>query len=482
MKVNSESIKLNDQQQEALKAMLEGYNVFLTGKAGSGKSLIINEYMRQGKFNTVILAPTGAAALLVGGSTIHSFFQLPIGVITPDNIPVLDLKQIKMLSFVETIIIDEVSMLRVDIFEGIDRLLKKYASSSKKHLPMGGKRIIVVGDFLQLPAFAKEKEVQKYLTDTYGGLQAFRAPAWKEAGFKEFCLETVFRQNDDTYLEILNAVRMGETTYWEKQLIAEYYRKPDVYVSNEFCHLDTLNNICYRPEQQVSYDSVCLCATNKMADMINTNAHAQLPGDGTTLTGKIKGEFPAKDLPVPLNLELKMGTKVMLRANKFAPANGGFEYVNGDIGTVVGIYSGTTPKVEVKLMNGHVVRVSQSSWSNYKYKLKTDADGKQKITQVEIGSYYQLPISLAWGISIHKSQGLTLNKAHIILGDKPCFCPGQLYVALSRVKSLKNLSTDRPIYSEDIIVDPEAIKLYKALAPEEAEKEQEYDEDSICII
>jgi hypothetical protein len=456
-------VNLTLQQSQAMDAMLAGKNVFLTGDAGTGKSFIINEFRKRTNRNTVILAPTGAAALLVGGSTVHQFFQLPIGVLTPENLPLIDPLQAEIIRATDTIIIDEVSMLRADQLAAIDAILRSLAPANQRHLSMGGKQIIAVGDFLQLPAFAKEPEVREYLYHQYGGLHAFNASAWREACFTCFYLDMVFRQNDQQYLDILNAVRSGETRYLKDVAIYERFRKDDYIFSFEHSHLDTLNAICCRRNQGIDYEAVSLCCTNYEADIINGANLDNLSEPSKIFQGKIYGSFPGDALPIDFNLNLKIGAKVMLRTNKFNNVTGSFDYVNGNIGTVVGMPDTGSPHVEVKLLNGRTVTVVPGMWNNYEYRLDADANGRKIITQEEVGRYCQLPLTPAWAISIHKAQGLTLPKAHLVLGDRGCFCPGQLYVALSRVPSFSCLTIDRPVSEDDVIVDHEAMDFCKKL-------------------
>jgi ATP-dependent exoDNAse (exonuclease V) alpha subunit len=470
-------VNLTWQQSQALDAMLAGKNVFLTGDAGTGKSFIINEFRKRTNRNTVILAPTGAAALLVGGSTVHQFFQLPIGVLTPENLPELHPFQAEIIRATETIIIDEVSMLRADQLAAIDAILRNLAPASQRHLSMGGKQIIAVGDFLQLPAFAKEPEVREYLYHQYGGLHAFNASAWREACFTCFYLNMVLRQNDQKDLDILNAVRSGDTHYLKEVGIYGRFHNDDIICSFEHSHLDTLNAICCRRNQDIDYDAVCLCSMNYEADIINSNALASLPTQSKTFQGKIYGYFPGDALPVDFNLNLKIGARVMLRTNKFNKAMGCFDYVNGDIGTVVGMPDTGTPRVEVKLLNGRTVTVVQGVWNNYEYRLDSAPNGKRIIVQDEVGRYYQLPLAPAWAISIHKAQGLTLPQAHLVLGDRGCFSPGQLYVALSRVPSLSCLTIDRPVSEDDVIVDHEAMDFCEKLRHNSAAPRQSYPEE-----
>lgn len=434
--------QFSDEQQIALDAMLTGKNVFLTGNAGTGKSLIIKRFKELSKTNTVFVAPTGVAAIQIEGCTAHSLFNLPIGLADTEKLPDFTKEKKALIRAIDTLVIDEASLMRVDFFQILEEILRKLAPKDKKNIPWGGKQVIVVADFLQLPAFAKDDDLKKYLQAKYKGLQAFNAPAWKEAEFLNFYLEKAFRQKDDDFFQcMLDAIRLRDIGF----------------LSHGGLSIDILNSTCVRPKDSVPKDILRLCTTNRSAKIINEKENSAIHGKSFTFKGKIKGNFPYKDLPVDNHLEIKEGSRVMLRTNKYTP-QGNLLYHNGEIGTVTAVYP-SLPAVDVKLKNGRIVSVEEFSWTNYGYKLNKEG----KIKQTEIGSFCQLPLSLAWATTIHRAQGLTLTEAFIILGDEPCFCPGQLYVALSRVTAMKNLYIDRSITANDIIIDKKARLFYENL-------------------
>ena len=453
------SIQLSWEQERAIQTMLAGRNVFLTGNAGTGKSLVVREFVNRTDKNVAILASTGAAAKLVNGTTVHSFFQLPIGVATNENLREIDPRQAEIIEATDIIIIDEVSLLRSDQFTAIDTILRKLAPQNKKDLCLGGKQLITVGDFMQLPAFAKEPEVVEYLVSEYGGLQAFQSPVWANANFANFNLQKVFRQKNPKFMDIINSIRVGRLTYWQNVVIGERYLREDITCLTEFSYIDLLNSNCYSPNLKLSSDVINLCCTNRDAENINTTTLNRLMTLDACFYGQKIDKFPDAELPVPLRLNLKLGARVMLRTNKIH-TEGYIEYSNGDIGTVIDFPGGDC--VEVKLENGHVVRVEKAIWSHFDYQL-IEEDGKKSLKQVEVGRYSQIPLTLSWAISIHKSQGLSLPEAHIYLGRNSCFTSGQLYVALSRVSGLKRLTVSRPVTDDDVIVDQEALRFHEGL-------------------
>lgn len=453
-------VTLSPEQEHALRKMLQGHNVFLSGLAGSGKSVVIREFKRRSPKNVVVVASTGAAALLVNGTTAHSFFSMPIGVLTSDSGNSINPQQADIIRNTDCFVFEECSMTRSDLMIAVDALLRRLTFKHEKF--MGGKQIIMVGDFLQLPSFAKEDQVQDYITNEYGGLQIYQTELWKSGNFVNFYLTTVFRQKDQRYLNILNGIRTGETLYPTNMLAAESYHGGDIWVDTFGSHLDDLNSVCYRPGASIDYDAIRLCCVNRQADAINQQALKQIHGPGVIFNGIVSGKFPEDEIPISRYLRLKPGAKVMLRANKYGP-DGRLEYVNGDIATVVSCSNINSPRVEVKLMNGRIVNVGQSVWSHFEYKLQTNEEGRYVITQVEVGKYFQVPVSLAWATSIHKAQGLSIPKIHLVLGGNGCFCSGQLYTALSRVPSMRNLTLDRPITEQDVITDRHAIEFYENL-------------------
>lgn len=456
-------MQLAPEQEAALRDMLSGKNVFLTGEAGTGKSTIVREFKRRTPKNCVCLAPTGIAAVNIGGSTIHSFLRLAPGIMSEDSIETIgNKKQRELIRSVEVVIIDEISMVRSDLFWAVDYRLRQVSQGKSKKLPFGGKQVILVGDFYQLPPVMKSEEEERFIKSTYGGEFAFQTDTWTNGNFKCFCLKTVHRQsNDDLFLSILNHIRHNNLD--TRNLI-----DPQTQVA--LTVREILNKYA-DVQRHLSVTPVCLCTTNREANILNTLANEKSDGDGRTFPAVVKGIFSEKDYPTPAKLELKTGTRVMTLINHRTPS-GKLEFVNGDVGEVLGfIKQAGTDAVRIKLDNGKTVTIGPNEWKSYQYVLTTDPNtGKEKITQMEVGSYIQLPLKLAYAMTIHKSQGMSVDSVLIKLGNG-CFAHGQLYTALSRCRSLKNLRIDRNIYAEDIIINPVVVEFYRSIEAEEQPEE-----------
>ena len=456
-------IRLSLEQQEALELMLSGKNVFLTGEAGTGKSTILRQFREQCKRECVFLAPTGIAAINVGGATIHSFFMLKPGLLSPDSIEEIgSRKKRALIRKTRTIVIDEISMVRSDTFSAIDFRLRELASGSHKHKPFGGKQIILVGDFLQLPPVVKTETEETWLNEQLGGVYAFQTQLWKDARFRSIFLKTVHRQqNDNLFLSILNRIRHGKLT--QSDLKIQESAEP-------INAVEALNRLCFR-EETLDPEPVYLCTTNRESQTLNAIKKDRIPGESTRFQAVVSGKFQERDFPTASALELKVGARIMLLNNKRTP-EGKFEYVNGDTGIVTQIKNTTIPTVRVSLDNGHTCEIQPYQWTAYEYEIELDrVSQKEVIRQKEVGSFVQLQMKLAYAITIHKSQGLSLERVHIKLGNG-CFAHGQLYTALSRCRSIQNLRIDRPLYTEDVILDEAILRFYESLEGTE-EKSQE---------
>lgn len=452
-------MQLAQEQEIALQEMLSGRNVFLTGEAGTGKSTIVKEFKRRTSKNCVFLAPTGIAAVNIGGSTIHSFLRFAPGLMSEDSIESIgNKKQRELIRSVDVVIIDEISMVRSDLFWAVDYRLRQVSQGNNKKKPFGGKQVILVGDFYQLPPVVKSEEEERFIKATYGGEFAFQTDTWSKGNFKCFCLKTVHRQsNDNLFLSILNHIRHNDLE--SKDLIDPETR--------EALSVREMLNKYADVQRHLSVTPVCLCTTNREANILNALASEKTEGDGRTFSAIVKGIFSEKDYPTTAKLELKTGTRVMTLINHRTPS-GSLEFVNGDVGEVLGfIKQAGTDAVRIKLDNGKTVTIGPNEWKNYQYVLTVDPKtGKEKVTQNEVGSYIQLPLKLAYAMTIHKSQGMSVDSVLIKLGNG-CFAHGQLYTALSRCRSLKNLRIDRNIYAEDIIINPTVVDFYRSIeAPE----------------
>ena len=444
-------IKLVPEQKKALDLMLSGKNVFLTGKAGTGKSTLLRKFQEKCNSECVFLAPTGIAAINIGGSTIHSFFQLKPVLLTPDSIDNdVSRKRMEMIRNVETIVVDEVSMVRSDLFVAMDIRLQEITGNSR---PFGGKQVILVGDFLQLAPVVREKAEADYLDRELGGHYAFQTKLWQQAGFQGVCLQTIHRQqNDELLMSILNHLRYGELETCD--LLIDGLKSP-------VNAIEALTRLCVT-NSPLEHTPIYLCTTNRDAEALNQFHLGKLKGDAHVFRAVVRGRFPEGDQPTPETLSLKVGARVMTLTNK-RTSDGEIEYVNGELGVVESIDDGNDAVVHVRLDRGDTVIIQRTKWSKYEYELEMDANSSRPIIrQHEVGTFVQIPLKLAYAITIHKAQGLTLNYVKVKLG-KGCFASGQLYTALSRCRSVKNLRIDRPICLADAVIDEAVIDFYREI-------------------
>ena len=434
--MKQEQIDLTGEQQQALDLMLSGKNVFLTGKAGTGKSTILRRFQAVCPRECVFLAPTGIAAINIGGMTIHSFFLLKPGLLTPDSIDELRRKRIALIRSVETIVIDEVSMMRSDLFVAIDMRLREVMQS---RLPFGGKQVILVGDYYQLPPVVTTATEEDYLLHELGGLYAFQTKLWQKADFQCMSLQTIHRQqNDVLFLSILDHLRYGELEKRDLQLDGQ---------DEPVNAIEALTRLCVNAPS-LEQTPVHLCTRNADADAFNQHCLGKLKGEAHVFIAKVVGKFQKSNYPTPETLSLKIGARVMTLTNKRTP-DGEIEFVNGEIGVVEAIEDGDDATVRVRLDRGATVSVQRAEWSQYEYFLEYAANvGKPVPRQQEVGKFVQMPLKLANAVTIHKAQGLSLDYVAVKLGNG-CFASGQLYTALSRCRSIKNLRLDRPVLPDE---------------------------------
>lgn len=384
---------------------------FLTGRAGTGKTTFLKNVQKMVNKQFITLAPTGVAAILAGGETIHSFFGLPSEVCPIGTCGKLSQARIMTILHADTIIIDEVSMVRCDIIDAIDYTLRKTLRTS---LPFGGKQIIFVGDMFQLPPVVTHKAERDMLHDIYQTNDFFfyKADAIKRIRMVKIEFQKVYRQNDDTdFLHILENVRMNKVTP------------------------DNIMHINERVKQAQPEDGmvITLASINKTADMINQERLAEIDSEEFEYEGIINGKFDDKKLPVELVLRLKVGAQVMFTRNDSMR-----RWANGTLAKVTKL---TKDEIRVMLDNGNVYAVPCSTWESYSYEY--DHESRKMKKEVK-GNFTQFPLRLAWAITIHKSQGMTFEKMTLDL-SRGLFAPGQLYVALSRVRTLDGLFITKPV-------------------------------------
>lgn len=410
-------------------------SVFLTGKAGTGKSTFLKYVCANTKKKYVVLAPTGIAAINAGGSTLHSFFKLPFHPLLPDD-PNFSLKGGKLHSFLkyssehrklikqlELVIIDEISMVRADIIDFIDKVLRVYSQNMRE--PFGGKQVLLVGDVYQLEPVVKSDE-REILNRFYPTPYFFSARVFNEMELVSIELTKVYRQSDPAFVGVLDHIRNNTATAADLQLLNTRYNSE--IVSNE--------NDMY----------VTLATRRDVVDYINEKKLAELPGDSVTLKGEIKGEFPENSLPTQMELEVKPGAQIIFIKND--PDK---RWVNGTIGTIAGIDEEETLYVITE--DGGEYDVKKDKWSNIRYRYN---ETEKKIEEEELGVFIQYPIRLAWAITIHKSQGLTFSRV-VIDFTGGVFAGGQAYVALSRCTSLDGIQLKKQISRSDIFIRPEII-------------------------
>ena len=413
MNMEHTQIDTQNQQQVLAYELIANTNssFFLTGRAGTGKTTFLRNVQKMVNKQFITLAPTGVAAILAGGDTIHSFFGLPMEVCTPGTCGKLNEARILTLLHADTIIIDEVSMVRCDIVDAIDYTLRRALRTT---LPFGGKQIVFVGDMFQLPPVVSQGAERELLHDIYhtDGFFFYKAEVIKRMRLVKIEFQKVYRQDDDQqFLHILENVRMNKVT------------------PENIMHLNQ------RVKQPTLDDGmvITLASLNKTADGINQQRLTEIDAEEFIYEGTIAGKFDDKKLPVELNLRLKVGAQVMFTRNDQQK-----RWANGTLAKVVKL---TNDEIHVELSNGDQHVVSCTSWDSVSYEYDREA---RKLKKEVTGTFTQYPLKLAWAITIHKSQGMTFAKMSLDL-SRGLFAAGQLYVALSRVRSLDGLFLSKAV-------------------------------------
>ncbi len=435
MAENKDNIDLDNREFQQVLQLINytRQSIFMTGKAGAGKSTFLRYITQNTRKKHIVLAPTGIAAVNAGGVTLHSFFRIPLKPLLPDD-PDFQIRRIrermkypasliKLIKQLELIIIDEISMVRADIIDFIDKILRIYSSNMRE--PFGGKQLLLVGDLYQLEPVVTS-EASNLLRQHYPNLFFFSAKVFERFGIVPIELRKVYRQTDSMFIEMLDRIRCGKPHQGD---------------------LTVLNSQVTVNEPTDADDFVMTLATQRdLVDSINDSHLSRIASPEITYHGIIEGEFPSSSMPTQLDLTVKAGAQVVFIRNDREK-----RWVNGTIGKVM---TALPEMLEIELENGENHVVEPERWSNIKYVYNEET---HRIDEIELGAFTQFPIKLAWALTVHKSQGLTFNKVIVDMG-RGAFSSGQTYVALSRCRSLEGLTLKTPIRTQDIFVNQAILK------------------------
>jgi ATP-dependent exoDNAse (exonuclease V) alpha subunit len=442
---SDQEIEINPDFQNALDLSLNSYkNLFITGKAGTGKSTLLNLMRIQTTKNVVVLAPTGLAAINVQGQTIHSFFRFSPKVTLSEAIQIgIKRQKDKVMQNLQMLIIDEISMVRADLMDCVDIVLKNIRGNDQ---PFGGVQMVFIGDLYQLPPVLRtedradfgqlysspyffEAKVMQTLFNNSQNQNLFDSDNKLNNKLEFIELQKIYRQNDDKFINLLNAVRFGQ-------------KSPEI-----------LSQINQRvTSQNLPTNAIILTTTNLGAETINQTNLDQISDDSESYKAEIKGDFNQRDAPTATDLELKPGARVM-----FVKNDSQGRWVNGTLGYVKDLFE---DGVTVKSDSGEILEVYAESWEIYKTSFNSE---QNRLENESIGSFTQLPLKLAWAITIHKSQGQTFDNVVLDLKHR-AFSAGQTYVALSRCRTLEGLFLTTAIRASDIQTDAAVLRFLKGLA------------------
>lgn len=401
-----------------------GASIFLTGKAGTGKTTFLLNIKKQTEKRMIVTAPTGVAAINAGGVTLHSFFQLPFGPFLPETASRhqhrFNRQKIDIIKNLDLLVIDEISMVRADLLDGVDSVLRRYRRTD---LAFGGVQLLLIGDLHQLPPVVKENERQ-LLQQHYPSPYFFNSLALRKTEFYTIELQHIYRQADDRFISILNRVRTNTADQTTLKAINERFREK----------VDELQDQGY----------ITLCSHNHSADSINGSRLTTIPGKMHSFAAEIDGEFPEHSFPTGVDLEIKRGAQVMFIRNDSSPEK---RYFNGRIGKITRIGDN---EIAVRCPeDDNDIIVEPAIWENNEYSLDPES---MEIVENKIGTFSQYPLKLAWAITIHKSQGLTFDRA--IIDAQAAFAHGQVYVALSRCRTLEGMVLRSQLSNRSIMTDP----------------------------
>jgi hypothetical protein len=445
---SKQPIEINHEFRKALE-VLENSNrhVFITGKAGTGKSTLLDYFRQTTSKEIAVLAPTGVAALNIQGQTIHSFFNFKPN-ITPEKVRKVSGLDGHIYKEFKTIIIDEISMVRADLLDCVEKFLR--LNGPKRKQWFGGIQMIFIGDLYQLPPVVTSAE-KEIFSHRYSSPYFFSAQIFRESTFDmEFIeLEKVYRQTEPEFIALLNSIRNRSCTDEDMERLNTNYLKDFVLPDDGFC--------------------ITLTSTNDLATERNLEKLEALPGKVLEFAGSLSGEFDHSTFPADETLQIKPGAQVMLVNNdKYG------RWVNGSLGRVVGIEMTEDGEVEilVTLQDGTVVEVTRNTWELFKYEYDRST---KKISTRKTGSFTQYPIRLAWAVTIHKSQGKTFDRVVIDIG-RGAFAHGQVYVALSRCTNFSGITLTKPITKSNIRMDWRVAQFLAAFQYKKADERMNYDE------